>query len=98
MPHLAGWPWLFVAVGFYQPHLIVVPCPFPSVEKRDKSSLTFISLKNSLPFAFPLEKVCLSRALIFYQNDCNFVKSRRLRCVKLAPFAFLFILYFFTLL
>ena len=32
-----------------------VPRPFPSVEKREKPSLTYICLKNSLPFVFPLE-------------------------------------------
>ena len=42
--------------GFDQICPFVVPRPFPSVEKRDKPSLTYISLKNSIPFAFPLEK------------------------------------------
>ena len=32
--------------------VFVVPRPFPSVKKREKPSLTSISLKNSLPFAF----------------------------------------------
>ena len=77
LPHLAGiflvllrldvsmtcWSWLtsqFVA-GLYQLCPFVVPRPFLSVEKRDKPSLTYISLKNSLHFAFPLEIWCLSR-------------------------------------
>ena len=77
LPHLAAgllvllrldvsmtcWSWLtsqFV-VGLYQLCPFVVPRPFPSAEKRDKPSLTYISLKNSLHFAFPLEIWCLSR-------------------------------------
>jgi len=76
VPHLAGWflvllrldvpltCWSrsmshFVA-GLYQLCPFVVPRPFSSVEKREKPSLTYISLKNSLPFAFPLEIWCLS--------------------------------------
>ena len=47
-------------VRLYQLCTSVLPRRFPSVEKRDKPSLTYISPKNSLPFAFPLEKcVCL---------------------------------------
>ena len=98
LPHLAGWPWLFVAVALCQPYLFVVPRPFPSAEKKDKPSLTYISLITAYLLRFPSQKSVSERALIFYQNDCNFVESRRLRCETLAPFAFLFILHFFTLL
>ena len=39
-------------VSLHQLCPFVVPRPFPSVEKRERPSLTSISLKNSLPFAF----------------------------------------------
>ena len=76
LPHLAGWflVWLRLdvsmtcwswsmsqfVVGLYQLCPFVVHRLFPSVEKRDKPSLTYISLKNSLP-SFPLQIWCLSR-------------------------------------
>ena len=59
-----------------------VPRPFPSVEKRKKPSLTYICLKNSLPFAFPLE-ICLgTNANILSKRKvaCNFFKRRRFCC------------------
>ena len=89
-------------VGLYQLCTSVLPRRFPSVEKRDKPSLTYISLKNSLHFAFPLEMWCLSRRntniLSKRKVACNFFKGRRLRCETLALFAFVFMLHFFTLL
>ena len=59
-----------LAVGLHQPCPFVVPRPFSSVEKREKPSLTYISLRNSLPFAFPLQyNVSVSeRTPIFYQS------------------------------
>ena len=119
LPHLAGWFLVLLrldvsmtcwswsksqfVVGLYHLCAFVVPRPFPSLEKRDKPSLTYISLKNSLRFAFPLEIWCLSqneRLLIVSKRKvaCNFFKSRRLRCETLATFAFAFILHFFALL
>ena len=100
LPHLAGWFLVLLrldvsmtcwswsmshfVVGLYHLCAFVVPRPFPSLEKRDKPSLTYISLKNSLRFAFPLEIWCLSqneRLLIVSKRKvaCNFFKSRRLR-------------------
>ena len=118
LPHLSGiflvllrldvsmtcWSWLTsqLVVGLYQLCPFVVPRPFPSVEKRDKPSLTYISLKNSLHFAFPSKyDVCLgTNAYVLSKLNVawNFFKSHRLSCETLAPFGFVFILLFFTLL
>ena len=101
LPHLAGWFLVLLrldvfmtcwswsksqfVVGLYHLCAFVVP-----LEKRDKPSLTYISLKNSLRFAFPLEIWCLSqneRLLTVSKRKvaCNVFKSRRLRCETLAP-------------
>ena len=53
--------WMVVRGWLDQLFPFVVLLPFPSVEKRDKLSLPYISLK-SLSIAFPLEKVCLYRS------------------------------------
>ena len=56
-------------VGLYQLCTSVRPRRFPSVEKRDKPSLTYISLKNSLHLRFPSKcDVYLAGTLIFYPN------------------------------
>ena len=43
------------ACGWFASTMSICSLPFPSVEKREKPSLTYIRLKNSLPFVFPLE-------------------------------------------
>ena len=57
-------------VGLCQSCPYVVPRPFPSVEKRDKPSLTYISVKKQPTFCVsPRNMMSVSeRTLIFYQN------------------------------
>ena len=89
-------------IGLHQRCPFVVPRLFPSVEKRDKPSLTYISLKKQPTFVSPPNMMSVSeRTLIFYPNArslATFFKSRRLPCETLAPFGFVFILHYFTLL
>ena len=81
-------------IGLHQTCPFVVPRLFPSVEKRDKPSLTYISLKKTAYLRFPSKyDVCLgTNANILSKRKvaCNFFKSRRLRCETLAPFTFVF--------
>ena len=70
-------------VGLNQLCISVLPSLFPSLEKRDKPSLTYISLKNSLRFrlvlCFPSKyDVCLrTNAYILSkcQVACNSLKA-----------------------
>ena len=56
-------------IGLHQTCPFVVPRLFPSVEKRDKPSLTYISLKKQPTFVSPPNMMSVSeRTLIFYPN------------------------------
>ena len=56
-------------IGLHQTCPFVVPRLFPSVEKRDKPSLTYISLKKQPTFVSPPNMTSVSeRTLIFYPN------------------------------